>query len=92
MLKATVVVCASLVLTAFYADASGYSILHSLGSIPNATGINPPSPLVQGADGTLYGTTSLGRASTNQTTSGEGNLESTIANPYQCHGRHPKIF
>ena len=78
MFKAFTVAWVALVLTAFYAHASPYSVIHSLGNLTNATGINPPAPLVQGPDGTLYGTTTSGRASGNQLTPGEGYLDSTI--------------
>jgi uncharacterized repeat protein (TIGR03803 family) len=78
MFKASNVAWVTLVLAVLSASASPYSIIHSLGNLTNATGINPCSPLVQGPDGTLYGTTTSGRASGNQTTSGEGYLDSTI--------------
>jgi uncharacterized repeat protein (TIGR03803 family) len=49
-----------LLLTATAATAQTYSVLHSFGVLTNVTGWNPRAPLVQGPDGTLYGTASMG--------------------------------
>jgi uncharacterized repeat protein (TIGR03803 family) len=42
-------------------DGTGYKVLYSFGTIPQ-DGMTPQAPLVQGADGTLYGVTSSGGA------------------------------
>ena len=50
------------------AAAQSFTILRSFGFLNEVTGTRPRSTLVQGADGTLYGTTSLG----------EGNVIGTV--------------
>jgi uncharacterized repeat protein (TIGR03803 family) len=40
--------------------AQTFSIIHSFGTLSDVTGFHPVAPLVQGPDGTLYGTTSEG--------------------------------
>ena len=52
-----------LCLAAASSPAQTYAILHSFGT--NVMGLNPQAPLVQGPDGTLYGTT-VGGGSANQ--------------------------
>ena len=47
--------------------AANYSVLHRFGAVTNVTGFSPQAPLIQGPDGTLYGTTSTGGAGTNGT-------------------------
>lgn len=42
------------------AFSSTYSIVHSFGTLSDVTGFHPVSPLVQGPDESLYGTTSEG--------------------------------
>jgi uncharacterized repeat protein (TIGR03803 family) len=54
---------AATLLMASPAGAATYSVLHSFGILTNITGINPQAPLVQGPDGTLYGTTYNGEGS-----------------------------
>src|SRR5215831_9887212 len=46
-------------------QAQTYSVIHSFGFLTNVTGIAPYSTLVQGADGTLYGTTFIGEGNVN---------------------------
>ncbi len=43
--------------------AQTYSVIHSFGTLSNVTGFHPTAPLVQGPDGTLYGTMSEGEYS-----------------------------
>jgi uncharacterized repeat protein (TIGR03803 family) len=50
-------------LAAMSAHAQSYSIVHSFGTLSNLTGFHPVAPLIQGLDGTLYGTTSEGEYS-----------------------------
>src|SRR6266496_3458320 len=50
------------------ADAQTFTTIKSFGILTNVTGSYPISPLVQGADGTLYSTAS----------SGEGNVAGTV--------------
>src|SRR6185503_11712091 len=50
------------------ATAQTFTILRSFGVLTNVTGFNPQSTLVQGPDGTLYGTA----------TYGEGSVEGTL--------------
>jgi len=59
---------ALLALAAAAVNAQTFTVLKSLGMLSNMTGTCPYSPLVQGPDGTLYGTTS----------SGEGSLAGTV--------------
>lgn len=40
--------------------AQTFSVIHPLGDLSETTGFSPVAPLVQGPDGTLYGTTSEG--------------------------------
>lgn len=40
--------------------AQTYTVIHSFGTLSDVTGFHPTAPLVQGPDGTLYGTTSEG--------------------------------
>jgi len=42
------------------ASGQTYTVLKSFGVVTNATGYSPQGPLVQGSDGTLYGTASEG--------------------------------
>jgi len=51
---------AALLLPAVSTTAATFSIVHSFGVLANVTGFNPQAPLVQGPDGTLYGTTASG--------------------------------
>src|SRR5260221_1803913 len=53
-----VVLCFALV--NFAAKAQTFTTIKSLGTLPDVTGINPYCQLVQGPDGTLYGTASHG--------------------------------
>ncbi|MBI5385685.1 MAG: hypothetical protein HZA90_13485 [Verrucomicrobia bacterium] len=46
-------------------NGDGYTLLHHFGSVPD-DGDEPSGPLVEGADGTLYGTTQRGGGYTNQ--------------------------
>jgi uncharacterized repeat protein (TIGR03803 family) len=79
MFKVFGVAWVSLVFVVFPAAGSPYSLVSSFGNLTNATGLNPQAPLLQGPDGTLYGTTSSGRVSgTQATTPGEGYLLSTL--------------
>ena len=64
----TTLTVAALLLPAVHTGAATLSIVHSFGVLTNVTGFNPQAPLVQGPDGTLYGTTS----------SGEGNLGGVV--------------
>jgi uncharacterized repeat protein (TIGR03803 family) len=41
-------------------NAQTYAVIHSFGTLSNITGFHPVAPLIQGPDGTLYGTTSEG--------------------------------
>ena len=50
------------------ATAQTFTTLKSFGVLTNFSGFNPNAPLVQGPDGTLYGTTSAG----------EGNINGTV--------------
>src|SRR5262245_55032517 len=52
-----------LLLSAAIASAAKFSVVHDFGDLSVSTGFNPRAPLVQGPDGTLYGTTSLGEGS-----------------------------
>src|ERR1035438_5940276 len=42
------------------APAQDYRVLKSFGALTNGSGYSPQAPLVQGPDGTLYGTTGSG--------------------------------
>ena len=50
----------ALALTMAAAQAQTFTVLKSFGILTNVTGHNPQSTVVQGPDGTLYGTTSIG--------------------------------
>jgi uncharacterized repeat protein (TIGR03803 family) len=50
------------------ANAQSFTSVKSFGILTNVTGFGPESQLVQGPDGTLYGTTSRG----------EGNVRGTV--------------
>lgn len=52
----------------FPAAAASYQVLHSFGVLTNLSGYSPESPLIQGPDGTLYGTG----------TSSEGSFRGTV--------------
>jgi len=54
-------------------NGTGYETLHTFGSIPN-DGNQPQAPLIQGLDGALYGTTSLGGVSAVGGASGFGTV------------------
>jgi uncharacterized repeat protein (TIGR03803 family) len=51
-----------------HANGQTYTVLKSFGTLTNISGYNPRAQLVQGADGTLYGTTSKSEISTLQGT------------------------
>src|SRR5262245_42536111 len=59
VLAATLTALAGLALTSAV-PAQTHTVLKSFGILTNMTGMEPYSQLVQGADGTLYGTASSG--------------------------------
>jgi uncharacterized repeat protein (TIGR03803 family) len=58
ILKPMALTLTALLLTAASAPAASLSVLHTFGVFSNLTGVNPQAPLVQGPDGTFYGTAS----------------------------------
>jgi uncharacterized repeat protein (TIGR03803 family) len=64
----TTIAVALVLFSSFVAEAQTFSTLKSFGILTNITGLNPQSELVQGLDGTLYGTTP----------NGEGDVRGTL--------------
>ena len=55
-IKYVAAITVQLFLTSLRTQAASLSVLHTFGELTNLTGINPKAQVVQGPDGTLYGT------------------------------------